>query len=91
MTGQVVHSRLRLNDTRYPSQLPPAPPRLVYAGSGGNWFGDDNKSRNSLRRLWVRELYSLSKKHDHRRISAVAVADRLALLNLRCPGRFPSR
>jgi hypothetical protein len=83
MMGQVVHTRLRLADTRYPPHLPPAPPRVVYAGSGGKWFGADRESRNKLRTLWVRELCSLAKKHDQRRISAVVVADLLARLNLK--------
>ncbi len=75
--GQVAYHQLRIQDPPYPAHLPPAPPRVIYTGSGGAWFANQQvKSR------WVRELCSLAKKHDQRRVSDNTVADRLAALNL---------
>lgn len=75
--GQVGYTKLRLEDPLYPAHLSPAPPRVMYTGSGGNWF-----AKRQLKRRWVRELCSLTKQHDARRISDYAMSDRLAALNL---------
>ena len=83
--GQIAHRALRIKDPPYPAHLAPAPPRVMYIGSGGEWL-----AKQQARQRLVREMCSLAKKHDQERISDRAVADGLAALNLLVSQNVPT-
>lgn len=74
--GRAAYQRLRVRGMANAGRLSRVPPRAVYTGTGGSWL-----SKERARRGILRELYSLSRKHDLRKASPLVVADRLAILN----------
>lgn len=84
--GRVAYERLRMKGLGdRGSRSKSVPPRAVYTGSGGRWL-----SKQQSKREMLRELYSLAGKHDLRKVSPLAVADRLAILNSLASEKLPA-